>query len=103
MGAIEGTTNFWTSVSIHSKLAIIVEHKLKAIEKLNTATINVLVLNPQLRACVDEANKMKSKKQLLLRNTETYETRNKNTNTNEANKIKSKKQLLNTKYRNKRD
>ena len=70
MGAIEGTTNFWTSVLIHSKLAIIVEHKLKAVEKLNTATINVLVLNPQLRACVDEANKMKSKKQLLLQNTE---------------------------------
>ena len=75
MGAIEGTTNFSTSVLIHSKLAIIVEHKLKAVEKLNTATINVLVLNPeQLTACVDEANK-----------------------------IKSKKQLLNTKYRNKRD
>ena len=82
MGAIEGTTNFSTSVSIHSKLAIIVEHKLKAVEKFNTATINVLVLNPpseQLTACVDEANKIKSKKQLLLRNTETNETRNPNT------------------------
>ena len=81
MGAIEGTTNFSTSVLIHSKLAIIVEHKLKAVEKLNTATINVLVLptSEQLTACVDEANKIKSKKQLLLRNTETNETRNPNT------------------------
>ena len=67
MGAIEGTTNFWTSVLIHSKLATVVEQKLKAVEKLNTATINVLVLNPeQLTACVDEANKIKSKKQLLI-------------------------------------
>ena len=60
----------------------IVEQKLKAVKKLNTATINVLVLNPpseQLTACVDEANKIKSKKQLLLRNTETNETRNPNT------------------------
>ena len=67
MGAIEGTTNFSTSVSIHSKLAIIVEHTLKAVEKLNTATINVLVLPPSelLTACVDEANKIKSKKQLV--------------------------------------
>ena len=82
MGAIEGTTNFSTSVLIHSKLAIVVEHKLKAVEKLNTTTIKVLVLNPppeQLTACVDEASKIKSKKQLLLRNTETNETRNTNT------------------------
>ena len=82
MGAIEGTTNFSTSVLIHSKLAIVVEHKLKAVEKLNTTTIKVLVLNPppeQLTAYVDEASKIKSKKQLLLRNTETNETRNTNT------------------------